>query len=504
MTGNILRAQPQNVEAERALLGSLLLNNKALERVSEYLTAEQFFDPVNGRIYEACRKLVAEGKQANPITLKTFLERDELVTAAGGMKYIASLANSVVTVINAGDYGRLVHDLHMRRGLIEVAEELANAAFDATPDEGALDLIEKAEASLYALADTAAVEGGFKAFDEFASDAIAGFQRSYQHRGTTPGVPTGLADLDRKLGGLFAKNLIIVGGRPGMGKTALMTTVAFNVADHFQNTMREDHKDRTVGFFSLEMGGDELAGRILCARANVSFEDGRMGKLDQHDFDRLVAAKQELTTLPIYIDETPAVTVATMLSRARRLKRQKKKLGLIIVDYLGLAEPGETKDSNRVGQIDQITRDLKKMAKALEVPVVALAQLNRKVEERDDKRPQISDLRESGSIEANADVIMFLFRAQYYLERSEPKREPDESDDAFHNRMVGWQRALEEALNKAEVIVAKNRNGKTGTVKTFFHGEQMSFADYVDAKTEAQAAKAFDLDHDQGHVRHGS
>lgn len=475
--GNALMPQPVNYEAERALLGAMLMNNRAYDRVSDFLRPEHFADPANGRIYELAGLMVAKGENANPITLKAVADSDDVVIAAGGMKYLASLVAGAVSVINAVDYAKIILDLFLRRELIATLEDGLDSAYRPDPDVTAAALIEKTETQLMGLSagDT---EGGFKAFREHAHAAVQGFELAYKHKGEIIGLPTGLVDIDRKLGGLWARNLLIIGGRPGMGKTSLITTMLFNIGHYLATTEREDHKGGCAAVFSLEMGGEELAARIICARANVSFEDSRLGKIDQEQMTRLITVAQELSDLPIYIDDTPALSVGRMVSRARRLSR-KLKIKVAFIDYLGLTESDDPK-ANRTQQLGQVTRGCKKMAKALDLPVVALAQLSRKVEERDDKRPQMADLRDSGEIEEHADSVAFIFRAQYYLERNEPKRAEDEGDIEFTNRYAGWQRAVEEARNKAEFIIAKNRHGQTGTVKLHFDGEKMQFGDLFD------------------------
>ena len=321
--GNVLRSPPHNYEAERALLGAILMNNRAFERVSEFLIDSHFADPVNGRIYQSCAKLIEQGQQANPVTLKTYLERDELVIAAGGMKYLATLAASAVTVINAGDYGKLIYDLNLRRELIALGEDMVNEAFDSQPDESALGQIETSEHRLFELASTGAVDGGFKTFGKALSDAIDLAEAAHRREGALAGVTTGLRDVDRKLGGLHKSDLLILAGRPSMGKTALATTMAFNAAHYFKTTDRPEDRGKQVAFFSLEMSAEQLATRILAERSRINSHAIRSGGLSNDDFSRMVVASQELDQLPLYIDDTPAVTVSTIRTRCRRrLARQ--------------------------------------------------------------------------------------------------------------------------------------------------------------------------------------
>ncbi len=478
----LLRTPPQNPEAERALLGAILLNNKSFERVSDYLLAEHFSDPVNGRIFTAIVKLLEQGHQANPVTLKTYLERDELVIAAGGMKYLAGLANSVVTVINAGDYGKLVYDLYLRRELIDLGEELVNNAFDAHLDETATDQIETTEQRLFDLASEGKTEGGFKKFEHALGDAIRLAEAAHRREGALAGVTTGLTNVDEKLGGLHPSDLIILAGRPSMGKTALATNMAFNAARYFRTTDRAEDQGKHVAFFSLEMSAEQLANRILAETARINSHDIRTGKLSNDDFDRLSRAVGEINDLPLDIDDTPAITVSAIRTRCRRLHRQSKGLGLIVIDYLQLIAPSRgERAENRVQEISAITRGLKALAKDLNVPVLALSQLSRQVEQREDKRPQLSDLRESGTIEQDSDVVMFVFREQYYLERAEPTPKPEENDERFHERHAKWQERCEQAHNIAEVIVAKQRHGPIGIVKLHFEANFTHFSDHVDA-----------------------
>jgi replicative DNA helicase len=467
---------------ERALLGAILLNNRAYEKVQEFLVPDHFTEAVNGRIYAALGKLIEQGHQANPVTLKTYLERDDLVIAAGGMKYLASLSNSMVTVINAADYGKLIYDLHLRRELINIGEDMVNAAFDAQIDETAQNQIEASEQRLFDLASSGVSDGGFKTFEKALTDAIDLATVAHRRDGALAGITTGLTDLDNKLGGLHNSDLLILAGRPSMGKTALATTIAFNAARYFGTTDREEDRGKHVAFFSLEMSAEQLATRILAERSKISSHDIRTGKLSGDDFGRMVTASSELNDLPLVIDDTPAVTVSTIRTRCRRLARQ-KGLGMIVIDYLQLIASSRTERSeNRVQEISAITRGLKALAKDLNVPVMALSQLSRAVEQREDKRPQLADLRESGTIEQDSDVVMFVFREQYYLERGgEPVRRDNETSDHHHERIIDWQQRCEQAHNVAEAIVAKQRHGPVGTVRLHFEAQFTHFSDHIDS-----------------------
>jgi len=484
------RTPPQNVDAEKALLGAIMMNNRAFERVSDFLRPEHFADPVNARIYEACLRLIEQGNQANVITLKTYLERDEAVVAAGGMQYLAALAGSVVSVINAGDYGRLIYDLYLRRQLIALGDEMVNDAFDVLPDDSAVNQIEKSEQRLFDLASSGNIEGGFQNFERSIKLALEMAEAAHRREGALAGVTTGLMDLDRKLGGLHKSDLIILAGRPSMGKTALATTIAFNAARYFHTTDRAEDRGKAVAFFSLEMSAEQLATRILSEQARISSHDIRTGKLSNEDFARLVGASTEMSELPLFIDDTPAVTVSAIRTRCRRLARTQRKgaveggsgLGLIVIDYLQLIASSRTeRTENRVQEISAITRGLKALAKELNVPVLALSQLSRAVEQREDKRPQLADLRESGTIEQDSDVVMFVYREQYYLERVEPSQKPEESDEHFNERYTKWKQRCEQVHNIAEVIVAKQRHGPIGTEKLYFEPNFTHFSDYIDA-----------------------
>jgi replicative DNA helicase len=481
--GVAFRTPPHNLEAEQALLGAILLNNRAYEQVSEFLRADHFAEPVHGRIYAACGKLIDRGQIANPVTLKTYFEQDGGLTEIGGSAYLAALANAVVSIINAVDYGKLVFDLHLRRSLIALGSDVVNTAYDASLDNPALDQIGQAEARLYELATTGQAEGGFADFRTVLIEAISQAEAAHKRQGKLSGVPTGLIDMDRKLGGLHGSDLIILAGRPSMGKTSLATNIAFNAARVYTEEVdalgnRRAADGALVAFFSLEMSAEQLATRILAEQAEVASHKIRQGELENEEFDRLVVAAQDLHRLPLYIDDTPALSVSALRTRARRLKRQ-HGLGLIVIDYLQLLRGSNATSENRVQEISEITRSLKALAKELAVPVIALSQLSRAVEQREDKRPQLADLRESGSIEQDADVVMFVFREQYYLERAEPGRRPEESEEKFNERHSKWQERCEEVWNTAEVIIAKQRHGPVGMVRLSFQGEYTKFGNLI-------------------------
>lgn len=481
----ILRTPPHNYEAEQALLGAVLMNNRALDRVSEFLKPNHFADPVHGRIYDACIALAGRNQLANPVTLKSYLATDEGLKELGGDAYLAHLAAAAATIINAEDYGRLIFDLHLRRELIGIGEDMVNDSFEQGIEGMATELIEDAEKKLFDLATDGQAEGGLKPFRAAMITAIDMAEAAQKRDGGLSGVTTGLRDLDRLLGGLHPSDLIILAGRPSMGKTALATSIAYSAAKALRiETLPTGEKRAIEGglcaFFSLEMSSEQLATRILAERSEISSHDIRQGKLSEEQFERLVVAAQELHSLPLYIDDTPALSISAVRTRARRQARR-EGLGLIVVDYLQLLQgSSRTKAENRVQEISDITRGLKALAKELNVPVLALSQLSRAVEQREDKRPQLSDLRESGSIEQDADVVMFVYRDQYYLERAEPSRRPDEAEDKFNARYADWQARCSDAFNVAEAIIAKQRHGPVGKVRLFFDGQYTKFGDLDD------------------------
>lgn len=481
---SVLRVPPHNIEAEQALLGAIFQSNRAYERVSEFLTPDHFSNLLHARIYAACGRLIEQGHIANPLTLKAYLENDPLLQDAGGPPYLAQLANAVVTVVNAADYGRLIHDLALRRELIDLGQGMVNDAFVVEFDHTAMNQIETAEQKLYDLATTGHQEGGFQEFRLALNTAVSMAEAAHRREGQLSGVPTDLMDLDKKLGGLHPSDLLILAGRPSMGKTALATNIAFNAARLYKERAdatgnREVVDGAKVAFFSLEMSAEQLATRLLAQEAEISSHRIRTGELSKEDFSRMVQVSQQLHTLPLYIDDTPALSVSAVRTRCRRLARQ-HGLGLVVIDYLQLLSgtPG-VRSENRVNEVSAITRGLKALAKELNVPVIALSQLSRAVEQRDDKRPQLSDLRESGSIEQDADVVMFVYREEYYLSRTEPARKSEESEDRFQERHRVWMDRCEKAHNVAEVIVAKQRHGPIGTVNLYFDGNYTKFGNLI-------------------------
>ena len=489
-----LREPPHNFEAEQALLGAILINNAAYQRVAEFLRPEHFADPLHGKLYDSLARLIERGQVVSAVTLKTYVEQDEDMKAVGGAAYLARLAAASVHVIDAAAFGRAVHDLYLRRQLIDIGETVVNGAFSSDVEETALAQIEVAEKKLYDLASTGQTEGGFRPFRAALAESMVAAEAAYHRAGQLTGVATGLFQLDQLLGGLHKSDLIILAGRPSMGKSSLATNIGFSAARAY----REDIVDgaprvvdgAVVGFFSLEMSAEQLATRMISEQAAIPSEKIRKGELISSDFDRVLSVSHELEHLNFFIDDTPALSIAALRTRARRLKRT-HGLGLLIVDYLQLLAPsGKSRQENRVQEVSEITRGLKTLAKELDVPVLALSQLSRAVEQREDKRPQLADLRESGSIEQDADVVMFIYRDEYYLMREEPKRRTDESDQRFNERHDAWKQRCEQMYGKAEVIVAKQRHGPTGIVRLAFEGQFTKF-DNLPADDEHAAGPVF-------------
>ena len=473
-TNEDYRSLPNNIEVEQALLGAILVNNEAANQVSGFLEEHHFFLPVHGRIFEAIRTMIDRGQIASPVTLKHFFESDDDLSNVGGPQYLARLAGSAITIINSENYGRIIHDLALRRSLVTIGENVVNEAYDAPVEETAVNQIEAAEQKLYKLAEEGQNDGGFQTFSNSLTSAVKRIEAAYKRDGNMVGVSTGLTDLDKLLGGLHPSDLVIIAGRPGMGKTALATNLGYNAAKKFKEESNEKGNTKVidgarVGFFSLEMSAEQLATRILAEKTGVSSEKLRRGEVSNDDFGRIVKASQDIEALPFYIDDTPELTVPSLRARTRRLKRQ-SGLDLIIVDYLQLMRPTSSRRlNNRVQEVTEITMGLKALAKELNVPVVALSQLSRAVEQREDKRPQLADLRESGSIEQDADVVMFVYREQYYLARQQPTEGTVEHQE--------WQEKMANVHNVAEAIVSKQRHGPTGKVALYFNEFLTQFAD---------------------------
>jgi len=463
------RAPPHNFEAEQALLGAILVNNEACDRVSSFLKSEHFYDALHGRIYDHAAKLIWAGKRATPITLKTFFQGDEPVGELTVPQYLGRLAANATTIINAEDYGRTIYDLAVRRNLIQIGEGMVNTAYDAPIDAPPSVQIEDTEQKLYELAETGKYGTGFEPFTTALTDAIDMAANAYRRDGGLSGLATGFTDLDGKMGGLQPSDLIIVAGRPSMGKTALATNIAYHVAQSYRRDPNTEAAldGAVVGFFSLEMSAEQLATRIISEQSYIPSERIRRGRIESESFDRIVEVSQELQNLPLYIDQTGGITVAQLAARARRLKRQ-RDVGLIVVDYLQLLS-GSTRRAaeGRVQEVSEITTGLKASPRSCMCRFLALSQLSRQVEQREDKRPQLADLRESGSIEQDADVVLFVFREEYYVERRQPRENTEE-----HKQ---WQQEMELVTGKAEVIIGKQRHGPTGTVRLQFTPEFTRF-----------------------------
>jgi replicative DNA helicase len=470
----MFRAPPHNIEAEQALLGAILVNNEAFYRISDFLEPKHFLEAIHQRIFELAGSLIRAGKLATPVTLKTFLPIDLDIAGLSVNQYLARLAAEATTIINAEDYGRTVYDLSIRRDLITIGEDMVNLAYEAPVDATPQSHIEDAERKLFELAETGRYESGFQRFAQALTTAVDMAAHAYQRDGGLSGMATGLTDLDAKMGGLQKSDLIILAGRPGMGKTALATNIAYNVAKVFaQGDVRPDGSRETVnggvvGFFSLEMSAEQLATRIISEQTGIPSNKIRRGAIGEADFEKIKDVSIELQSLPFYVDETGGLSIGQLAARARRLKRQ-RGLDLLVIDYVQLLQGSTRRSSeNRVQEITEITTRLKALAKELNVPVVALSQLSRQVENREDKRPQLSDLRESGSIEQDADVVLFVYREEYYLTNKEPR--PGTAD---HDK---WLMEMDAVHGKAEVIIGKQRHGPTGTVGLQFDAEVTRFA----------------------------
>ncbi|YBV98004.1 replicative DNA helicase [Phyllobacteriaceae bacterium JZ32] len=473
----LYREAPNNIEAEQALLGAILINNDAFYRVSDFLKPAHFYEPLHRRIFEVASDLIRMGKMANPVTMKNFLPAEERVGDLTVFQYVARLASEAVTIINAEDYGRAIYDLATRRALITIGEDMVNIAYDAPVDMAPQGQIEDAERRLFELAETGRYDGGFQSFNDAVKTAVDMANAAFMRDGHLSGISTGIHTLDARMGGLQPSDLIILAGRPGMGKTSLATNIAFNIAAAYQGEQQADGSVKAVnggvvGFFSLEMSSEQLATRIISEQTEISSSKIRRGEITETDFEKLVACSHMMQKIPLYIDQTGGISIAQLSARARRLKRQ-RGLDVLVIDYVQLMT-GSSKASaqNRVQEITEITTGLKALAKELNVPIIALSQLSRQVESRDDKRPQLSDLRESGSIEQDADVVLFVFREEYYTKNREPKPGTEE--------YFKWQAEMEDVRGKAEVIIAKQRHGPTGTVKLAFQAEYTRFTDLAE------------------------
>ena len=457
--------QPSNLEAEQALLGSILVNNDIIDEISNIVKSSTFYDPGHIKIYEVIENLNNKGMIANPITLKNFFEKDNMLNEVGGTEYLVKLTRFSGSTKQAIDYAKIIHEMYLRRELVIVSDKLSSDTLNTdTQDKNAEKIIEETEKSLYDLAERGSFSQSYLKFNNALDETIKMATLAMQSDQGIVGVPTGLTDLDEKLGGLHKSDLVILAGRPSMGKTALATNIAFNASKHILSRQEKS----CVAFFSLEMSSEQLSTRILSEQARIKSDDIRRGKVTEEEINRYIETSRNIYDLPLFIDETPAISIAALSNRARRIKRL-HGLGLIVVDYIQLMRSSSNKNDGRVQEISEITQGLKALAKELSVPVLALSQLSRAVEQRDDKQPQLADLRESGSIEQDADVVMFVYREEYYLERKQPKLGSIEHAE--------WQSKMNDVNGLADIILGKQRHGPTGTVKVEFEGIYTKFKD---------------------------
>ena len=464
---NTENKQPSNLEAEQALLGSILVNNDIIDEISAIINANTFYDPAHIKIYEVIESLNNKGMIANPITLKNFFEKDDMLTEVGGTEYLIKLTRFSSSAKQSVDYAKVIHEMYLRRELVQISDQLSTDTLNASyHEQNAENIIESTEKSLFDLAERGSFSQSFLKFNQALDQTIEMATLAMKSDQGIVGVPTGLTDLDEKLGGLHKSDLVILAGRPGMGKTALATNIAYHAA---QNLMARQEKS-SIAFFSLEMSSEQLSTRILSEQARIKSDDIRRGKVTESEINRYIETSRNIYNLPLYIDETPAIAISTLSNRARRIKRL-FGLSLIVVDYIQLmrAPSSSNRGDNRVQEVSEITQGLKALAKELKVPVLALSQLSRAVESRDDKKPQLSDLRESGSIEQDADVVMFVYREAYYLENKQPKLGSIEHAE--------WQSKMNDVNGLADIILGKQRHGPTGTVKVEFEGIYTKFKD---------------------------
>jgi replicative DNA helicase len=483
----VLQTLPQNIEAEAALLGALMIDNRLVEDVQLKLRPEHFFEPLHGRIYESILRMTDNNRVANPVTLRPLFDADEAMKEVGGPAYLAQLTGSGAAVIGARDFAAQIYDLALLRALVGVGRDLVEGALDTSEVIAPLGQIEKAETELYKVAEEGGVEGKAKSFADASKLALEMAERALNSGGHLSGFTTGLNSMNSKIGGMHKSDLVIVAGRPGMGKSALGTNMAVACAQRFLRDAEdgiapEKSAGAPVVLFSLEMSADQLATRILAEQSGITSENLRTGRITQHEFRDLARAAAELQSLPLYIDDTPGLTIAALRTRARRLKRQ-KGIGMVVVDYLQLLQGTGRGNDNRVQEISEISRGLKQLAKELDVPVIGLSQLSRAVEQREDKRPQLSDLRESGSIEQDADIVLFIYREDYYAKGVEvemPTPEEAVSNPDKAAKYSDWKQKFDDVAGKAEIIVAKQRHGSTGIVRVRFDGRTTKFSDAAD------------------------
>ena len=455
---------PKNIEAEQTILGSILENNELFDEITDEINESYFYDSIHQKIYKVISNLISKGLLANPVTIKNFFNNNEELIEIGGLEYLLKLTKVSTTKNQIRHYSKLLSDLYIRRQLIKISEETLEDSKNKELEITGTNILENTERKLFEIAERGEFQRSFVTFKDALKETIDMATAAYKNDQGIVGVPSGLTDLDDRLGGLHKQDLIIIAGRPSMGKTALATNIAFNAAKNIQ----KQNKKTSVAFFSLEMSSEQLSTRILAEQSRIKSNDIRRGKINQEDFEKFIEASKNLENLPLHIDDTPAITISALSNRARRLKR-KQGLDLIVIDYIQLMKSSGYRNEGRVLEIAEITQGLKALAKELDVPVLALSQLSRQVEQREDKKPQLADLRESGSIEQDADVVMFVFREQYYLEKQEPKL-----GTAEH---VEWQEKMNQVHNQAEIIIGKQRHGPTGLIKLEFESAFTKFKD---------------------------
>ncbi|WP_291203257.1 replicative DNA helicase [Hyphomonas sp.] len=469
---------PHNLAAEAAVLGAILFDNNVYQYIADILRPIDFYAPAHSLLYEVASNMIQTGRVADGVTLREHFEQKEKLTEIGGGKYLVDLLDAAAFGPEVKDYARIIRDLAIRRELIRVGASIQSQSLVPEDEDTGSTLINKAERALFELAERGSSERGFSSFAEALAESLITAEAAFKRGGKIAGIPTALRDLDEQLGGFHRSDLLILAGRPSMGKTSLATNIAYNVAKAYKYETLEDGSHKTidggiVAFFSLEMSSEQLATRILAERTEISSHDIRQGKLSKADFERLSEATAEMQNLPLYIDDTGGISIGELTARARRLRRS-VGLDLIVIDYLQLITASSSGSNvNRVQEVTQITTALKALAKDLNVPVMALSQLSRAVEQRDDKRPQLSDLRESGSIEQDADIVMFVFREEYYLARTEPPADPN--DPSSNDKWKAWRTRMDQVFGTAEVIVSKQRHGPIGTVKLAFDARVTRF-----------------------------
>jgi len=485
---SVIKPLPANIEAEQVILGGILNNNEVLNQIGDFLFADDFFEPVHNRIFNAILRLNNRGLLATPITLKSEFDKDEALKALGGANYLVRMMGLASGVFNIRDYASIVHSLGVSRKLINIGQEIVSESYSENGEKRGSEQIELYEQKLFNLASEGSSDTNYKPVSQSIASTISAVELAVKNGGIISGLPSQFLDMDRLLGGFHNSDLIIIAARPSMGKTALALNIAMNVAEHFKkeyegkkqaNKLKDDEKLPSVGVVSLEMSSEQLATRLLSLKTGINASNIRRGRLDNfkenNEIEQLIRASQEINSLPIYLDDTPALSISAIRTRARRLKR-KHNLSFLVIDYLQLIRGvlAQGKD-NRVQEISEISMNLKAIAKELNIPVIALSQLSRSVEQRPDKRPQLSDLRESGSIEQDADMVMFIYREAYYEER----KKPSESDiDA----LKAWQQKMDEIDNVAEILISKNRNGPIGNITLFFDKNTTKFNNYEERR----------------------